>query len=342
MAVNEQKVMTSHNLLNYSGLLYMKGQADTPFLSMMSGRNRTANSWEFATSLGYTPEAANAQPAITETQSLTAPQPTHITRQQNTNYCQIFHEAVAISYGKQSSMGQLSGLNIAGQTANPANELDFQVANKMLTMRNKVEYSFINGVAAKGTHDDVAYKTGGLSSVITTNTKAAGSKPLTYWAVAEMLDTIAKAGGDPNNLIIMAQMTHLLQLNADVKAQGLTIVPGDRTVAGIAVSYLMTPTGSIGFVANRHVKAGEALFVNVPICSPVELPVPGKGNMFLEPLAKKGAADEYQLYGQMGLDYGAEWYHGKMTGLATTFTAPDYAMKVYQVNGTGTGTGTGT
>lgn len=336
MATNAANTATSHNMLNYSGLLYMKGQHDTPFLSMMSGRTRTARGWEFATSQSYTPEAGNAQPAITETQSLTAPTASHVSRAQDTNYCQIFHEAVSISYGHQSSMGQLSGLNIAGQEPNPASELDFQVANKMITVRNKVEHSFINGAKAKGTHDDVAYKTGGLSTVITTNTKAAGSKPLSYWDVALMMDTIAKAGGDPNNLVIMAQMTHLLQLNADVKAQGLTVIPADRAVGGMEVYEIITPAGRIRYVPNSHVKAGEALLVNVGICSPVELPVPGKGNMFLEALAKKGAAEEYQLYGQMGLDYGAEFMHGKITGLTTIFTPPDYALKVYSVNASAT------
>ncbi len=54
-----------------------------------------------------------------------------------------------------------------------------------------------------------------------------------------------------------------------------------------------------------------------------------EGNFFLEPLAKSGAADKYQIYGQAGLDYGAEWYHGKITGLGTSFTAPEYSKKVF-------------
>lgn len=61
--------------------------------------------------------------------------------------------------------------------------------------------------------------------------------------------------------------------------------------------------------------------------------LPGKGNFFLEPLSKTGAADKYQIYGQLGLDYGAEWYHGKLTGLGTTFTAPTYSKKVYVAGG---------
>ncbi len=64
------------------------------------------------------------------------------------------------------------------------------------------------------------------------------------------------------------------------------------------------------------------------------MPVPGKGNFFLESLAKTGAADKYQIYGQCGLDYGAEWYHGKITELDTSFTAPTYARKIYVAGGT--------
>ena len=51
----------------------------------------------------------------------------------------------------------------------------------------------------------------------------------------------------------------------------------------------------------------------------------------LEPLAKTGAGEKYQIFGQIGLDYGAEFLHGKITGLATTFTKPE-GKKVVLVN----------
>jgi len=47
----------------------------------------------------------------------------------------------------------------------------------------------------------------------------------------------------------------------------------------------------------------------------VFLNVPGKGVMFEEPLAKTGASDEVQLYGEVGLAYGNERAHAAMTGL---------------------------
>jgi len=50
-------------------------------------------------------------------------------------------------------------------------------------------------------------------------------------------------------------------------------------------------------------------------CAPVFLPVPGKGFLFYEELAKSGASEKGQIYGQIGLDHGPEIYHGKLTGL---------------------------
>ena len=54
------------------------------------------------------------------------------------------------------------------------------------------------------------------------------------------------------------------------------------------------------------------LLFNPAAVHPVEQITPGKGNFFLEPLAKTGAAEKYQLFGQIGLDYGFEKLHGKL------------------------------
>ena len=58
-----------------------------------------------------------------------------------------------------------------------------------------------------------------------------------------------------------------------------------------------------------------------------------RGNFFLEPLAKTGAGQKYQLFGQIGLDHGPEWYHGKFTGIAQSFTTPTYIRSVYIAGG---------
>ena len=334
MATNQSYVMTSHNLLNYTGMLFNLGNTRTPFSTLIGGKSRTTQSWKFATSLTYTTGGGLSQPAITETASLTAPNPEFVTRTQNVNVCQIFQKALTISYAKQSSMDQLSGLNIAGAEANPANELDFQVANAMAAMANDIEYTFINGAYQDGTYDDVAYKTKGIIAAISTNTTAAGSAALGFWMVAEAIEGIASHNAPTDSLVLMTNPVHIMQINADASANGMTIVPASRTVNGLAIDTLITPFGSIGLLPNPYVAAGTAVIVNPTVCSPVYMPVPGKGNFFLEPLAKTGAADAYQIYGQAGLDYGSENYHAKITGLSTSFTAPTYHQAVYVAGGT--------
>ena len=57
-----------------------------------------------------------------------------------------------------------------------------------------------------------------------------------------------------------------------------------------------------------------------------------KGNFFLEELAKVGAGVKYQLFGQIGLDHGPEWYAGKITGLSTAMpTQEDMARRIKSV-----------
>ena len=50
--------------------------------------------------------------------------------------------------------------------------------------------------------------------------------------------------------------------------------------------------------------------------------------------ADTGAGEKYQLFGQVGLDHGPEWYHGKWTGISTTFSKPTYSRSVYVAGGT--------
>ena len=321
MATNESNVMTSHNLLNYSGLLFAKGNTATPFSTLIGGKSRTTQSFKFPTSLIYEIGGGDSQPAITESASLTAPDPSFVTRSQNVNVCQIFQKALSISYAKQSSMDQLSGVNIAGQQANPQNELDFQVGVAMKALAKDIEYTFINGVYQDGTYDDVAYKTKGIVNAISSIAVNAQGSKLTYWVVAEVLRQLAE-NAPVDGLVLMLKPINVMQLNADCQMNRMTIVPSSREVNGIKIDTLITPFGTIGLLVNSFLPDGTAVIVNPSVCAPVYMPVPGKGNFFMEELAKTGAGKTYQIFGQIGLDHGPEWYHGKWTGIATTFTKP--------------------
>ena len=324
----------SFSTLNYSGMLFNKGNVRTPLSSIIGSRAKTTNHVEFVIGQEYTGGGAGSQPDISEDASLTAPDASVVTRTQMTNVTQIFQEAVGISYAKMSNMGTLSGVNIANQQANPLSELDFQVAAKMQKIARDIEYTFINGTYNKTSADNQANKTRGLVSAITTNTKDMSSKPLGLWDVAELMKKVHESNAPTQGLVLWCDATTMFQLNADAVNNGLTIVPASREVNGISLSSVLTPLGEVYIYLGECLPSGTAMLLDMDVIAPVYQPVPGKGNFFLEPLAKTGAGQKYQIFGQVGLDHGPEWYHGKFTNIASTFTAPTYSRKVFIANPT--------
>ena len=323
---------TSFGVLNYSGMLFNKGNTRTPLSAIIGGRAKTTNHVEFVTGQEYTAGGDGSQPEISENASLTAPAASVVTREQKTNVTQIFQESVGISYAKQSNMGTLAGVNIANQQANPVNELDFQVAAKIQKINRDIEYTFINGVFNKATSDATANKTRGLIPAITTNVTAMGNKPLGLWDIADMVKKIYGANAPTDGLCLWCDAITLFQINADAVQNGLTVMPAAREINGIALSSVVTPIGIVYLYLGECLPAGTALLLNLDVIAPVYQPVPGKGNFFLEQLAKVGAGEKYQLFGQIGLDHGPEWYHGKFTGISKNFEKPAYSRSVYVAN----------
>jgi hypothetical protein len=316
------ETVQSFNVLNYSGLLYNKADTSTPFLNLISGNVKYTNSVEFVCGQYYTSEEG-VIPAISETASLTAPDATFVTRSQLSNVTQIFMESVAISYAKQSNMATLSGVNIANQTANPQDELDFQVARKMEKVKRSIEKTFIQGTYNKATADSEINKTRGMLEAITTNVVAAAGKGLDLWLLNEAVADIKSAGGDITNIYAFVNTNNLLQVNGNAIEMGMPIGVAKDTEYGIQVRDVVLPIGAtIKLVLGAFIPEGTALIFNPKYIGPVEQPVPAKGNFFLEELAKTGAGAKYQIFGQIGLDHGPEWYAAKITGLSTTFTAP--------------------
>ena len=324
-------IATSFGVLNYSGMLFNKGNTRCPLSSIIGGRVKTTNHVEFVTGQEYTTEGG-AQPEISENASLTAPEATVVTREQKTNVTQIFQETVGISYGKMSNMGTLNGINIANQQENPMNELDFQVAAKMKKVNRDIEFTFMQGLYNKATTDDTVNKTRGLNAAITSNTIAMASKPLGLWNIADGVKKVYEANAPQEGLVLWCDATTMFQINADAVQNGLTVIPAAREINGIKLSSVITPLGVVYLYLGEFLPKGTAFLLNLDVISPVYQPVPGKGNFFLEPLSKTGAGEKYQLFGQIGLDHGPEWYHAKFTGIAQSFTAPTYSRTVFIAN----------
>ena len=229
-------------------------------------------------------------------------------------------------------MGTMSGVNIAGQQPNPPTEEDFQIAAKMAKIAQDIEYTFINGVYQKATNDTTPNKSRGLLTAITTNVIEAEGKPLTFLLLCEALKSIEENNGSLDGLIIGLDSTSRMQLNADAVANGLTIVESGRTINGISIDTVLTPLGVVGVRGLKYLPGGSVVIFDPSVMYPVEQPTPGKGNFFLEELAKTGAGTKKQIFGQIGLDHGPEWYAAKITGLSTDMPKDtDLARKVYQV-----------
>ncbi len=321
----------SGNTPNFSGMLFNKGNTKTPFSTMIGAKRKYSGSTEFVTGQEYE-TATGSQPKISEAQSLTAPNASIITREQKTNVTQIFQESVGTSYGKMSNMGTLSGINIAGQQANPISEEDFQIAAKMAKIGQDIEYTFLNGKFHKSTNDNDANQSRGLLEAITTNALDADGKKLSFMLVCEALKCIKDANGDITNIVLGLDSTSRMQLNADAVANGLTIVESGRDVNGIAVDKVLTPLGTVYLRDLFYLPAGTVALFDPFIMAPVEQLVPGKGNFFLEELAKTGAGTKKQIFGQIGLDHGPEWYSAKIENLSAAMpTDGDMARKVYSV-----------
>lgn len=84
------------------------------------------------------------------------------------------------------------------------------------------------------------------------------------------------------------------------------------------ITRIETDFFELGIAYDPHVPSDRLLVADVSVCAPVFQDVPGKGTLFLEDLAKTGAAEKKQIYGQIGLDHGPAFLHGSITGLDYT------------------------
>lgn len=303
---------------NFSGMLFRKGIEKTPFSTMIGANPGITNHVEFVTGQYYN-AVQGSQPAISESASLTAPEANVVQRSQLTNVTQIFQESVSVSYGKESNMGTMSGVNIAGQQANPASELAFQIDRAMAKIAQDIEYTFIRGSYNKATNDSEVNKSRGILTAITTNNINAGGTEMNRDLISKALMAISAAGGDISNIVVGMPAIHLAQLDYDARKNGMTQVPRERDVNGIKVQIVLTPFGAVGVHLMDTIPNGTALVFNPSIMRPMYQPVPGKGNFFLEELAKVGAGTKYQIFGQVGLDHSCEWLSAKITGLSEDF-----------------------
>lgn len=307
---------TTYDLPNYGGELILVTPTDTPFLSAIGGlADDDPDLVVASTEFTWQTEdlAAAAQPSNLEG---AAPTIEERTRASFDNVVQIFQYGVEVSYSKLAARQQLARLG-TGQSNPVQDELDHQIELKLKTAARDINYSFINGAYQKPANNLTARKTRGLLAAIATNVTAAGGAALSETMVLDMVQAVYDARG------VHGELTPMLLCNSKQKRALSKIFITDkgyaersRTVGGVNVQEIDTDFGPIGIMLERAMPATALVFAHIRLCKPKFLVIPDKGFLFVEPLAKTGSSEKHQMYGEVGLEYGDEVCHAKITGLA--------------------------
>lgn len=311
------------DLPNYTGELIGITPQDTPLLSAIGGLtggesvDSTVFSWQ-------TFDNRDADETRQRLEGADAPTASARVRATVSNVLEIHQEQLEVSYTKQAAIGQIAanGSNHpygeAGTGSNPVtDEVDWQLQQHLIQIARDVELGFIKNTKVEPANNSTARKTGGLASVITTNTVDGGDTPLVKADVLDACQDAYDNGG------LMVGETRVIMLGSTQK-RALTDAFinstdgyrfGSANIAGVNVQTIETDFGVLNVMLNRHVPSDEAYILSLEDLSPCFLNVPGKGHFFVEPLSKTGSADKYQLYGEIGLKYGNERKHARIYNL---------------------------
>lgn len=168
----------------------------------------------------------------------------------------------------------------------------------------------------------VATSAGGTAITIGTATGIKYVKPRTTALGVDEIDDLAQLAYDNGGL--SEQFTATIVCNSGVRRQitsafaaayGQVAGAITENVGGVKVDVVQTNFGRMNVMIDRDFPVDALAVVSLEQLSPVFMEVPGKGVFFVEPLSKVGAAENYQLYGEVGLAYGNERAHGIMRGL---------------------------
>lgn len=310
---------TTWNLPNYAGELFTAQPTQTPFLSMSGGLTggKQTNNFEFPTAVIYDfPEAK--QPEISEQDSIKAPEASHISRQQEKNVVQIHQEVIDLTYAKQSNTGRMSGLNTAGQQPGIGNEKAWQIQQKLIKIARDVEYSFIRGNYQNATQISEANKTRGMLELCTSDAGTsieANGVLLSKNMLDQIYREMAGNGAYFGNMVLFCGAFQKQMVTNLYAEQFRASMQTTQNVGGMNITQIETDFFKMGVVWDRFMPDDSILIADMSHVAPVFQEVPGKGVLFQEELAKVGASDRIQIYGQIGLAHGPAFLHGAITGL---------------------------
>lgn len=309
---------TTFNLPNFTGELFQIAPSDTPFLSSIGGLSgyQTSESTEFE---WQTIDLRTTSANNVVVEGATAPAASNQSRSNVTNVVEIHQRSIEVSYTKLAARQLKSGSNNAER--NPIDdELAFQTMQELKGIAIDIEKSFLSGIYAKPVTNATPRQTRGLIPAITSNVNANAGvpRPITKTIIDATLRLMYDNGAplSQDNTVLMCGSAQKVNLSNAYATPALSQMPFVRTIAGYSFDTIVTDFGTFGVMLNRWFPAGQIGVVDLSVCNPVFLDIPGKGSLFVEPLARTGASSKFQLYGEIGLKYGPETYHGLIKDLS--------------------------
>lgn len=309
------------NTPNFLGMLFNSNVRKTQFLTAIGGTDGanaliTSNP-EFPLSVDYA-IANPSQPNISENDSVGAINPTYFGLTQGTNVIQIFTEDVVVSNLRERAKGRLSGVNTAGEMPEETSELALQVKLHLEKMKRDMNFTALNGTkdATGLTNSASALKTGGIIAGITTNVVADADVSTSEKfkdAVMELIKKVYDKGMFELPTLVV-NSTDKVKLSKAFTETNLTEVDRDRFVAGVGVNEIITDFGkSVYVIVDNDVPTGTILLADLAYIKPVFTRDVETGEIIsVKPLPQRNG-NAVSIYAEFGLDYGAEFNHGKLT-----------------------------
>jgi hypothetical protein len=325
MTSNVAAATTLWNLPNYDGDVFQINAKRTPFLDRLGGlggvRSKRASSFGFSLGQAWELEAAS-QPDITETASLSAGTPETYVTVQAVNCVQPFKRDVSMSYQAISDASVTTGLAVL-EGENPIKDkYADQITKNLRQIAVDMDYSFLIGTYQAASSASVSWKTRGVVTAMTTNKVNASSAALTKTHIDNLMLSMANAGAPLTDPVMFCNAFQKQALSA-IYGWSPVAAPGTG-LGGTAVQVIETDFARIPVVFEPQMTASIVSVIDMAYCYPVFLPVRDaekggfKGPLFYEPKNHAGAGVAGMLYGQAGIDYGHESYHGQVYGLTTS------------------------
>jgi hypothetical protein len=335
---NTDAVATSWITPQYHGQLFTFGLTDKncKFLNMIGGLSglgpvggaKLAKTFKYPLNSNNALDAGSQQD-ITEDETATAPTPRNYDRVQDEyGYIQIFHKGVGSTWAAESETAKLSGLSITGEVADLNDPF---LSNFNMTMRQlavDVEWHMLNGQLNESAASNEASrmaglfatqnKDGGAAHTINTNKVDCSGDALTTADMDAMFLLMKETSFAPmRNPVIIGRYSSLKKLT---DLYGVAPMAGPLNNIGTIngqIDRIVTEAGIFPTIEVPQAPANTLGLIDLAFVSPVFLPVPEKngrpgGVLFYTPTAMTGAADKGQIYGQIGLTYTAEEFHGKV------------------------------